>query len=127
MAAKVFTTIQIQGQPYKCTYTIDRLAPYTFDSGHKRLSRVLQGFEVVLLTVLVFQLLKIKAKVISLDQDGVLVTLSNRQFEEFNSDPIKLTNVLFDSLFFDFLNYLLFQNIPIEPKRIIIQGKQTEY
>lgn len=110
------------------SYAIDRAKPYEFESGHKGISRVLQGFEVVLLSTLVHSVLNINAKIVSLDHDGALIMISRKQFEsQFNNDPFYLCQKLSEGTFFDFSNYLLGQGVSIEPKRLIIDGEANEY
>jgi hypothetical protein len=53
------------------TYTVDRVKPYLTMSTHYGISRVLQGFEVVLLSVMVKSIIELGA--ISLDHDGCMV------------------------------------------------------
>lgn len=109
-------------------YTVDRVKPYEFESGHKGISRVLQGFEVVLLSTLIHSVLSIGAKIVSLDHDGTLIMISQKQFESsFKSDPFELCQKLSKSTFSDFSEYLLSQSVSIEPKRLIIKGEATEY
>lgn len=107
-------------------YTVDRLQPYIVDSAHKGISRVLQGFEVVLLSVLVFQIIQRGFKVISLDHDGVLIMISRKQFKALEESPSKIADSLSEDLFANFSSYLLDQAVPIETKRLIYQGEALE-
>lgn len=54
------------------TYALNKITPYELDSAHKGISRVLQSYEVILLTVLVRACLKFKALPLSLDHDGLI-------------------------------------------------------
>lgn len=54
------------------TYTLDRQEPYVFDSQHKGISRALQGYEVVLLTVLVQKIICHGGLPINLAHDGAM-------------------------------------------------------
>lgn len=109
------------------SYTIDKVGPYEFDKGHKGISRVLQGFEVVLLTVLVYKALKLSFTPVSLDHDGCLLMLTKGQFELYNNDPFTLSKAVESGKFESFCTYLLKETIPIEPKRLFIGGKIFEY
>lgn len=104
-------------------YTLDRTSPYVIDSPHKGISRVLQGFEVVLLSILLYDVISLKLLPVSLDHDGILLMAPNstdpKQFCE------KLSGV--DSKFYQWSKYILEEPIPIEPKRVIRDGQVTEY
>lgn len=58
-----------------CTWTIDRTSPYYIDSRHKGISRALQGYEIVLLSVLVRILVSKGALPINLAHDGCAVIM----------------------------------------------------
>jgi hypothetical protein len=102
------------------TYTIDRQTPYEIDASYKGISRTLQGFEVILLTTLVREVLKNKCLPLSLDHDGTLVyvrpgvDINNLQKEL--SDGIK-----------DWSQYLLNGiSIPVVAKLIVSDGTIIE-
>lgn len=116
-----------QGNKIYKSYTIDKVTPYEFESAHKGISRVLQGFEVVLLSVLVFKSLEIGTTPISLDHDGCLIMMSQKQFKDFNEDPFEFAKQVQSGLFEEFSTYLLGQSLPLEPKRCVVDGKLTEY
>ena len=98
-------------------YTIDRVSPYLLDSQHKGISRVLQGYEVVLLTVLARHCLDFGALPLSLDHDGILVMMPGKV------DVIKIANDLSDKMN-DWSLYLLDSlSVPIEPKILIKEGE----
>lgn len=57
------------------TYSIDRIEPYMvdkIDKKHKAISRYLQGYEVVLLSILSYYVLYIGGLVVNLEHDGLL-------------------------------------------------------
>ena len=109
------------------TFTVDRAEPYVVLQPHKGISRVLQGFEVVLLSVLVKDLLSLGMIPISLDHDGVLVMLSEDQFREHGSDPASLCKKISGKSnnlsFHDWSEYLLDESLPIEAKRLVKGGE----
>lgn len=107
-------------------YTVDRVMPYATDSGHKGISRVLQGFEIVLLTTLVYDVLKCNFQILSLDHDGLFIMMTKSQFNESQNDPFKICTLLSKGKLNEFSKYLLNQPIPIEPKRLIIDGTFIE-
>lgn len=104
-------------------YTLDRTSPYEIDSPHKGISRVLQGFEVVLLSILLYDVISLKLLPISLDHDGILLMAPN------STDPQQVCEKLsgVDSKFHQWSKYILEEPIPIEPKRVVKDGKVTEY
>jgi len=108
-------------------YTVDSSTAYCFEGQHKGISRVLQGFEVVLLSAVVYRSLEVGATPISLDHDGCLVMISKKKFAEYDNDPFKFAKAIESGIFNTFSNYLLDQSIPIEPKRLFIDGKDFEY
>lgn len=112
-------------QAYK-TFTVDRVSPYIIDKPHKGISRVLQGFEVVLLTVLVKEIMLKGGIPVSLDHDGVLVMFSKTKFSEYGSDFHAICHNISQGLFKSWSEYLLEEGIPIEPKRVIIDGNVQE-
>lgn len=54
------------------TYTTDRTTPYKNQKVHKGIYRVLQGFEVVLLSVLTKEIVELNGLPLSLDHDGLM-------------------------------------------------------
>jgi hypothetical protein len=102
------------------SYTIERVQPYKIDSAHKGISRVLQSFEVVLLSVLVRSCLKQKLLPMSLDHDGLLAIYKGDQ------NIRELAQFLTEEMT-PWSNYLLSKeglalNMPIEPKLLISDG-----
>lgn len=57
------------------TCTLDRVDPYVFDSQHKGISRALQGFEIILLCVLVQAIVKRNGLPINLAHDGAMILM----------------------------------------------------
>ena len=104
-------------------YTIDRTSPYLLDSPHKGISRVLQGFEVVLLSILLHDILTLKLLPISLDHDGILLMAPK------GTDPKTICSFLSgeSSKFHHWSEYLLEEPLPIEPKRVVFDGIVEEY
>jgi hypothetical protein len=100
-------------------FTIDRLIPYSVDKTHMGISRVLQGFEVVMLTDLVYHCIKLGGLPLSLDHDGIFLCLPNHI--EATSFVIEI-----DKQVQPWMNYLLEMNVPITFKRIIKEGKIFE-
>lgn len=98
------------------THTIDRAVPYESESIHYGISRVLQGFEVVLLSILTQLSLKNNALPISLDHDGILLLVP----EEIDAD--ELINTL-NKDFVPWSEYLLDLSIPLEIKLLISKGE----
>jgi len=112
--------IQEGFKDYK-VYTIDRCEPYRFNSKHMGISRVLQGFEVVLLSVLAHEILKNKCLPISLDHDGILFMANP------SVDPQEISEILSKGLFAEWSNYLLGEALPIEAKRYISNGQVVDF
>lgn len=109
------------------TFTIDRVKPYEVDSKHKGISRVLQSFEVVLLTVLVYEVLNARGISVSLDHDGVLAMFPRKWFEENQFSTDDMINRLQNSGKFEaWSTYLLKEKLPIEVKRYVVNGKVHE-
>jgi len=111
---------QIDSKTYQ-VFTIDREEPYLIDSKHKGISRVLQGFEVVLLAVLTREILIHKCLPVSLDHDGVLIMTDN------NTIPTDLCTSLSQSSFGSWSNYLLGEELPLEIKRIVRKGEVKNF
>ena len=119
--------VDLHGQKVFRTFTIHTPVAYTFKKQHLGISRVLQSFEVVLLTVLVYAILETEGLPISLDHDGVLVMYSQKQFKAMGSDPKKIADRLSTGIFANWSSYLLKEPMPIEAKRIIMEGTATEF
>lgn len=98
-------------------YTIDRKLPYLIDSSYKGISRVVQGFEVVQLSILVKEILLLKGLPLSLDHDGVLA------FFKEPCNPISIAQILTNRLS-DWSFFLLKDEkaLIIEPKTIFEKG-----
>lgn len=109
------------------SYTIDRTSSYKYKQAHLGISRVLQGFEVVLLTVLVREVLKAGGIPVSLDHDGVLAMFSKKKFDSYKRDCKYLCAVVAEGDFKDWSSFLLDEPMPIEPKRLWIDGQLTEF
>lgn len=60
------------GEEDYITFTLDRESAYQFNSSHKGISRALQSFEVVLLTVLVQKIIQSGGMPLNLAHDGVM-------------------------------------------------------
>lgn len=114
---------KFEGPEKYATYTIDKINPYIVESKHKGISRVLQGFEIVLLSILLYDLLNYKFLPISLDHDGILLMCKP------DVDPNKICKQLSSnkSNFYQWSEYLLGEGLPIEPKRHILNGQYIEY
>jgi hypothetical protein len=102
----------------KKTYTIDRTAPYKVASPHMGISRVLQSFEVVLLTVLVRAILRKGGIPLNLAHDGAVAMFSG------HVDAQKLCSELSEEMQ-DWSTYLLngFE-MPIEVKSKFYKGEK---
>ena len=101
-------------------FTIDRSEPYKINSKHLGISRVLQSFEIVLLTVLIKECLKLNILPISLDHDGALCVVNKEvQPEEIAA---LLTNAIEDWCMF-----LLDRQIEVVPKTSFYKGKVTDF
>jgi hypothetical protein len=123
------------------------MEPYKIESPHRGISRVLQGFEVVLLSVLACECLKIGLLPISLDHDGLLVIPAFRktyaggtniydELSQFQNLPLEdrafqishyICEKLNQSSFKDWSTYLLANPVPLEPKRFIADGRNFEF
>lgn len=118
------------GLSHSYTYTVDRVIPYENTADYKGISRVLQGFEVVLLTRLASSVINTNGLPLSLDHDGLLVMYEIDKNQSSNNDflqkfvqerEIELTNKL--SVW---SNYLLGSPTPIEAKRYWCKGQVKE-
>jgi hypothetical protein len=116
---------------YTYTYTVDRYIPYRNSSAHKGISRVLQGFEVVLLSRLTRYVLETDGLPLSLDHDGLMA-----MYYIGNSDSTdKERMVSFSKEIEDELTrrlerwslYLLQRPVPIETKRVWLNGEMKEF
>ena len=103
------------------TYTPDRWEPYVVEGKHLGISRVLQGFEVVLLTVLVKQCLIQGSLPVSLDHDGVLIMVPS------GTNTTELVEKLGSGDFAAWSEYLLKEPLPVEVKRHFIAGEMKEF
>lgn len=114
IAEEFVLVIEVKGKNKHCfinghndsyTYTLDRLEPYKNGAAYKGISKVLQSFEVILLTCLTPQVVKINGLPLSLDHDGFLAMFILD--ETCSKDSENLINVYF----FDKktnINYYLF-------------------
>lgn len=117
------------------TYTLDRPTPYRNEADYKGISKVLQGFEVVLLSCLVQFVIEQKGLPLSLDHDGLLAmfVLNNdlNYTNDYTNDMIKedvneiLTNLTLKMN--SWSNYLLKGTVPIEAKRFWFQSNLYEF
>lgn len=107
-------------------YSIDRIEPYMVDQPHKAISRYLQGYEVILLSVLSYFVLYTGGLVINLEHDGLLCLFTKKP-------NIKNTQVVDDVLsklsiyFNNWSKCLLNKEIKIEPKIYITSEGVYEY
>lgn len=100
--------------PTFLTHTIDRPEVYSCDTPHKGISRVLQGFEIVLLSVLVKNVIETGGLPVSLDHDGLIIAYPG----SLNSaDKTDLESLLFKSSQ-DWSSYLVQTPVPIEIKNV---------
>lgn len=94
----------------KCflTYRIDTEEPYKVNAPHKGISRVLQSFEVVLLTILVYEALHCRAIPVSLEHDRILIMMPKNFIADLKFD-LKEIAQLFQSSgrFREWSRYLL--------------------
>jgi hypothetical protein len=100
--------------PTFLTHTIDRPDVYSCDTPHKGISRVLQGFEIVLLSVLVKNVLETGGLPVSLDHDGLIIAYPGSIS---SVDKEDLEKILFSSSQ-DWSAYLVQTPVPIEIKTI---------
>lgn len=107
---------------------IDRIKEYKLKERHKLISRYLQGYEVVLLSIISYYILFCGGIVLSLEHDGV-VCLFQRKESKSMSDLDVVNEII--QLVSDHLNpwsnMLLGQEIPLEPKLIITNKGIKEY
>lgn len=128
-------------------YTVDRGKPYETQVQHKGISRVLQGFEVVLLSVLIKECFRLGLIPVSLDHDGFLAIPSKKplykgggniydtlsQFkdlppeEKASMSANLICQKINQSSFKDWAVYLLDEGVPVEPKRFVMDGKNFEF
>lgn len=101
------------------TSTVDRAEPYSLNSVHLGISRVLQGFEVVLLTLLVKFGLEEGGFPVSLDHDGALFAFDAQV------NPTELIKRM-NERFLPWSNYLIKRDLPLEVKRLIHSGSSHE-
>lgn len=101
-------------------FTIDRYEPYKISSKHLGISRVLQSFEVVLLTVLIKECLKLTLLPISLDHDGALCMVNKE------AKPLLLAERLSEAIE-SWCIYLLNRKVEVVPKISIYKGEVKEF
>lgn len=80
---------------------------------------MLQGFEVILLIVLVKDLLSFKVTPINLDHDGVLIMRPPKAFNSFQSPDEMIHHLQDRGDFKPWSEYLFDESLPIEVKRIV--------
>jgi hypothetical protein len=97
-------------------YTVDNTSPYKIESKHKGISRVLQSFEVVMLSVLVRGCLSSGLLPLSLDHNGVLCLDINK------TQVTNLEKDLTDQMC-DWSTYLLKRPIQVVAKNIWRDGQ----
>jgi len=102
------------------TYTPSRMDPWFIDAPHKGISRVLQGFEVVLLAALTREILLMGGVPLSLDHDGVFAGFKGEH--DVHDIAKKLTKSLAP-----WAQYLLNSDIPVEVKRYFYKGEHYQF
>jgi hypothetical protein len=113
------------------TFTVDRFDPYVNDQVYKGISRVLQGFEVCLLSVLTLNVMKRGFIPLSLDHDGLMALILLEETEKDDKESIskkieELELQLSESMN-QWSNYLIKAPLPIETKRHWLKGEVFEY
>lgn len=113
------------------TFTVDRFDPYINDQVYKGISRVLQGFEVCLLSVLTLKVMQMNFIPLSLDHDGLMaMTLLDKENinckKEINQ-IVKETESLLSESLNEWSDYLMKASLPIEAKRHWFQSEVVEY
>jgi hypothetical protein len=120
---------QIGEHPY--TYTVDRYEPYRNSASYKGISRVLQGFEVVLLSRLTHQVLDAGGLPLSLDHDGLLamfhISRSGLTDEEAIIYFAKQVEKQLTGMLEKWSVYLLNNPVPVETKRVWFNGEMKEF
>ena len=104
----------------KRTYTVDRRDPHPVDSVHKGISRVLQGVEVVLLSILVGFIKQRGGLPLNLAHDGTLVMVRDDQ------DPVELCKQLTRNIKGWSRFVLRGFEIGVEPKLFVSDGKLSK-
>lgn len=94
----------------KKTWTLDRQKPYYVDSVHKGISRALQGYEILLLSVLVHAIVKRGGLPINLAHDGSTIIIPGIV------DEVKLCADLSNDIATWSEQILCGQTLPVEPK-----------
>lgn len=70
------------------TYSVDRVDPYELSKGHKIISRYLQGYEVILLSIMGYFVLYTSGLILYNDHDGLLCIyrksthINNKEFTQ---------------------------------------------
>lgn len=100
-------------------YTLDRELPYTVKSAHMGISRVLQGFEVTVLSILVDKVRLRGGIPVSLAHDGVLAYFPEKV------DPLEISAQITAEMK-PWMEWLRLKEMPIEAKRMIFNGEHTE-
>ena len=112
------------------TYTIDRKVPYQTESSYKGISRVLQSFEVVLLSILTREVIRYQGLPLSLDHDGLMALFILEEEVSIDSpiltESIKQMEIALTNSMKDWAQYLLKSNVPIETKRYWVKGEMVE-
>lgn len=112
------------------TYTIDRVQPYKNSASYKGISRVLQGFEVVLLSRLTSSVIKSGGLPLSLDHDGLLALFEKQNDfvneKSFVNELVKNKEKKLTIGLSNWSKYLLKGEVPIETKRVWYDGQVNE-
>lgn len=121
----------MKGSKMSFTYTIDRLEPYQNEASYKGISRVLQGFEVVLLCCLTQYVIELKGIPLSLDHDGLtalfmIEPLIDNNKEQIEENVLDISSSLTEKMK-SWSTYLLRSIMPIETKRYWFNGDVKNY
>lgn len=109
-------------------YGIDRMKEYSLKEKHKLISRYLQGYEVVLLSIISYYILYSGGLVLSLEHDGVVCL-----FEKKKTSNITATEVMFEvkenitAQLKPWAKFFLKQEIPLDVKLLITHKNIEEF
>lgn len=107
---------------------IDRLKPYALEEKHKLISRYLQGYEVVLLSVIAYNILYSGGLVLSLEHDGVVCLFEKKSSAQLSPEDVmvEVTEKVSAGLK-PWAKLLLKQEIPLETKLLITHDRIREF
>lgn len=120
--------VSVKSNEGNIMYGIDRIKEYELKERHKMISRYLQGYEVVLLSIISYYILFHGGLVVSLEHDGVVCLFRKKKTQHMLPQEVvsEVTQLIEQSLK-PWSELLLGQNIPLEAKLCITEKGIKEY